>query len=153
MKHNCSDRTAGWAICIILLASGGLKLVDGMGTVKALDIQHPILFLTYRQVELLVSFTELLLGGWCIASRNSVRSACAVVGYSLCLICYKVVQGYVNPNEPCHCLGVLLGWLPWLKAVEGQVTWTLVVVLLLLSAYRLFCLAVFSHGAPERNVL
>ncbi len=138
-----------WLVCTILLVSGGLKLIDSMGTIKALDAQHPILFLTYRQVELLVGFIEMALCGWCLVSRGDVRSMCSVLGYSLCLICYKIVHSYLNSGEPCHCLGVILGWWPWLKANEEQITWAVIGALVFLPLCRLFFIIGCEDGCES----
>ncbi len=132
---------ATWLVCAILLISGGLKIIDSTGSIKALDAHNPILFLTYRQVELLVGLLELALCGWCLVSKGDVWCMSSVLGYSLCLIGYKIVHSYLDPSEPCHCLGVLLGWWPWLKANEDQITWALIVALIFLSVYRLFSIA------------
>ena len=126
-----------WGIAFVLLVTGALKLYDSSGSIKALDEPHPLLLLSYRQVESFAGLTEIGLALWCLLSAGSVRSLGAVFGFSWCLLCYKAVHWYADTGEPCRCLGVLLGWWPALKEIEEPLTWTLALLLAVSSGLRL----------------
>lgn len=118
----------------ILIATGLVKLISAGGEVRSLNLRDPLLFLTNRQVFLVVGALELALGSYLMFGRNLKLQLLALAWLTTNFAAYRLAIWWGNIPKPCGCLGNALDWWPWLKVHQDGVMKSLL-AFMLVGAY------------------
>ncbi len=136
-------KTSRWFIFsagAILLLTGLAKIISACGIPHILQMQDPILRISFRNLFLLVGGIELLISLICLfyVKRPMLQAsliawlATNVTIYSLCLI-------GIDYQKPCSCLGHLTGVSHIPSETADSIMKTILVYLLTGSFLALFC--------------
>ncbi len=98
-------------VAVVLIGTAVLKILSVIRTpVAPIRADAVVSFFTSREVLMLASFFELVVGSLLIKSRNIRMSAALVLYFSACASVYQLglfFQGDVS----CSCLGIAADWL------------------------------------------
>lgn len=92
---------------VVLLVTGGAKIVSALGQAGILDWYDPVLGISFRLVFWLVGGTEIGVGAVCPLSRRAELGAGLVLWLAIGFVVYRLGLWVVGYQEPCSCLGSL----------------------------------------------
>jgi hypothetical protein len=95
--------SAGW----ILLVTGLAKIVSVFGHAKILDIDDPILGISFRNLMLLAGGIELAISGLFLLTSKYRLNLTAVTWIATVFLSYRFGLSCIQWHRPCPCLGNL----------------------------------------------
>jgi len=111
------------------------------GESKLLTLPDPLFQMPTSWLMAGAAVTEVSLSLWIAMCRSPTQLKLKVVGLvAVLLSIYKCGILWLNA-KPCSCLGALVKWSPWLEAHRNEVTWGLLIFLLLGSVLSRFVIS------------
>jgi hypothetical protein len=92
---------------LLLLGTGGAKIISAMGHAKALKSIDPVFQITFRQLFLIAGLIELGAACICILSKHVHLRAGIVFCLSIIFVVYRLGLMWLGYHGTCHCMGRL----------------------------------------------
>jgi bacteriorhodopsin len=90
---------------LLLLLTAIAKLVSSFGSTIILDLDDPILKVSYRHVFWVVGGVELLVAYVCFFGKNRFLQAGLVASLATTFLIYRIGLVWIGYHKPCACLG------------------------------------------------
>lgn len=95
------------SVGIALAITGLAKLYGAFGNARILEIQDPILGVSYRYLMLIVGLTEIGISCLCIIANAQHISVVLVAWIATNFLLYRIGLWFINWRGACPCLGNL----------------------------------------------
>jgi hypothetical protein len=139
---------------VIFAVTAVAKLVTIIqGESKLLTLPDPVFQMPTSWLMAGAAVIELILSLWLALFQSPTQLKLKVVGLvAVLLSIYKCGIFWLNA-KPCSCLGALVKWSPWLEAHRNEVTWGLLIFLLLGSVLSQIAISGDSRRAVCAKIL
>lgn len=126
-----------------------MKFVSASGEARSLNLSDPLLYLSNRQVFLLVGALELVVAGYLVFGKHLKLQLLALAWLTTNFAAYRLAMWWGNVSRPCGCLGSALDWWPWLKVHQDGIMKGLL-LFMLVGAYG-FLLHEWQSGETKES--
>lgn len=92
---------------IILALTGSAKIVASLGKSRLLEVQDPILGISWGALMLLVGLLELVLACFCFSERLREPTLALIAWLATVFLAYRVALSVAGWHQGCPCLGNL----------------------------------------------
>ena len=98
-------------IGVILVITGGAKIMSVSGDAKILFELDPVIGVSYRLIMIITGIIEIPAGVVIVVYRKQFWTSLLLLWLSSNILTYRIMFWYANPPEPCPCLGNILDYL------------------------------------------
>jgi hypothetical protein len=129
-----------YSVICILLTTSLLKFGSALSNIGYLNLSDSIFsFLNMRELLIATALLEFLLAIYLIWNRNSLMSLTCIAFFSSLVVLYRIGLFWLNPAQPCPCLGRLTDWIHVSPQIANNVMKGILAYLLFSSYIMLFC--------------
>ena len=119
---------------ILLLLTGGAKLISGNGTARILNTLDPVFFISFRHVLWMAAVAELCVAAICLFSKNRKLRAGLIALLATNFLLYRFGLYWQGYHSICPCLGDLTDALHIPPRI-ADTTMKIILAYLLLGSY------------------
>ena len=89
----------------LFFITGIAKLLSAIGTAQILNVQDPLLGISFRLLFIIAGILELSISLACLFGKSTLLEVQLVVWLSTCILIYRAGLSLTEGPAPCSCLG------------------------------------------------